>query len=217
MGQNVLEVWNFNEKYYFLVDFNLPSPQRTHLQHHWKIVLFFPLIWTWYYRKKLKKPFFFYYVDTWFWMETAIMKLKLYRFQLFRYLQRDLLLEVNFSFNINELLRKKKWSCSYWTRLNASAFSMLLCWLQLLSEQSTVCETLSHVSAGIWGNTQRLSSPTALMWENLSINLSVVVICSLGYIQMFADFRAHRRELLIFGSFHFRIQLGFYLDWYKHC
>lgn len=58
--------------------------------------------------KKLKKPFFFYCVDTWFWMETAIMKLKLYRFQLFRYLQRDLLLEVNFSFNIIELLRKKK-------------------------------------------------------------------------------------------------------------
>lgn len=58
-------------------------------------------------KKNLKKTFFFYYVDIWFWMETAIMKLKLYRFQLFRYLQRDLLLEVNFSFNINELLRKK--------------------------------------------------------------------------------------------------------------
>lgn len=35
------------------------------------------------------------------------MKLKLYRFQLFRYLQRDLLLEVIFSFNINELCRRK--------------------------------------------------------------------------------------------------------------
>lgn len=36
------------------------------------------------------------------------MKLKLHKFQLFRYLQRDLLLEVNFSFNINELLKKSE-------------------------------------------------------------------------------------------------------------
>lgn len=55
----------------------------------------------------MKKKFSFYCVDTWFWMETAIMKLKLHRFQLFGYLQRDLLLEVNFSFNINQVLRQK--------------------------------------------------------------------------------------------------------------
>lgn len=66
--------------------------------------------------KKTEKKFSFYCVDTWFWMETAIMKLKLHRFQLFRYLQRDLLLEVNFSFNINQVFRQKMWSYSYWGR-----------------------------------------------------------------------------------------------------
>lgn len=43
-------------------------------------------------------------------METATMKLKLYRFQLFRYLQRDLLLEVIFFIKYKLTIKKKmKW------------------------------------------------------------------------------------------------------------